>query len=601
MIAGCGQGTPDPGLGCPQTVIMQGRPPSVATGSCHGVVTTASKRHRRVTDVANLVIRHHVHDSRLRTALVGADWTAAAGYTSVDAAPILGEPLPTLDGAPGDLTLVVVDHATSSDEADALTSRVLALGRELPVLLVGPTLDVLPDLVDAAGVTPGSWTPRHEIRLRAQPGVDPRRLDDLLVSDRLLVPDKSSDDVRVLVTANLGFRDHPVATWNATAGIGTLLLGSDPAVWSQRDLLRLVRHLGLAAAGQADAADVRVGMIGYGAIGHEHALAVQAVPGLALAAVSDLNPARVETARGVAADVAGYADSVDLLGDASVDLVVVSTPPNSHADWAHRALAAGKHVVLEKPMALTAAECDDVLAHAADVDRTVVVYQNRRFDPDYLVMRRLVSDGAVGELFHVESFVGGYGHPCNYWHSDAAISGGAIFDWGSHYIDQLLDLMPGDIASVTAANHKRRWHDVTNADHSRVTIHFDDEREAYFIHSDLAAAAKPKWWALGTDGAIRGDWRNERVVGRSAIGTMTEDVLAPADSPAAMSLHHADGSITALAVPAAPTHAFHRELADHLLRGLPMMIQAAQSRRVVAVMEAAERSASTGSVPVPLP
>ena len=548
--------------------------------------------------MATLVIRHHCNDPRLPSVLAGAGWAASAGYTGVDDAPVLGSPSRPPDPAPGDLALVVVDHTTSPVEADALTAAVLDLGRRLPVLLVGPTVDVLPGLADAAAVTPGAWAPRHEIRLRPDPGVDPRRREDLLVTDRLLIAEKVSDGVEVLVTANIGFRDYPVVTWNSAAGLGAVLLGGDPALWRQREVLRLVRQVGLAAAGHADADDIRVAMVGYGAIGHEHALAVDAVPGLSLAAVSDLNPARLDLARSVAADVATYTDSDALIADASVDLVVVSTPPSSHADWALRALQAGKHVVLEKPMALTSAECDQVVGMAADLDRLVVVYQNRRFDPDYLVMRRLVSEGAIGELFHFESFVGGYGHPCNYWHSDAAVSGGAIFDWGSHFLDQVLDLMPGEISHVSATNHKRRWHDVTNADHSRVTLHYSDGREAEFIHSDLAAATKPKWLALGTSGAIRGDWRHEKVVARTAIGTLAEDVLAEADSPAAMSLHHADGSVTALAVPHAPEHAFHRELADHLLRDLPMTVQAAHSRRVVALMEAAEASAVAGSAPV---
>jgi hypothetical protein len=68
-----------------------------------------------------------------------------------------------------------------------------------------------------------------------------------------------------------------------------------------------------------------------------------------------------------------------------------------------------------------------------------------------------------------------------------------------------------------------------------------------------------------------------------------------------MSLHHPDGSVTALAVPPAAAYAFHRELADHLLRGLPMTVRAEQSRRVVAVMEAAEQSAAASSAPVALP
>ena len=149
-----------------------------------------------------------------------------------------------------------------------------------------------------------------------------------------------------------------------------------------------------------------------------------------------------------------------------------------------------------------------------------VVYQNRRFDPDHLAVRRIIDRGDIGEVFHVETFVGGYGHPCNLWHSDEGVSGGAFYDWGSHLLDQVLDLIPTPIDYVTAAAHKRQWFDVTNADHSRVTIRFTDGVEAEFTHSDLAAALKPRWYVLGTRGAIVGQWRSEKIVARNDIGTL---------------------------------------------------------------------------------
>ena len=147
--------------------------------------------------------------------------------------------------------------------------------------------------------------------------------------------------------------------------------------------------------------------------------------------------------------------------------------------------------------------------------------------------------GRLGDVFHYESFVGGYGHPCNYWHSDEAVSGGAVYDWGSHYLDWVLDLFPQPVEWVSATTHKRVWHDVTNADHSRVLVHFAGGREAEFTHSDLAAARKPKFYVLGTEGALVGDWRYERVVQRSAIGTLLEDRLMPSDSPADLRVLHA--------------------------------------------------------------
>ena len=277
---------------------------------------------------------------------------------------------------------------------------------------------------------------------------------------------------------------------------------------------------------------------------------------------------------------------------------VVSTPPSTHALWSSRALAAGKHVVVEKPFAIRTEEADAILAEAGDRGLLAAVYQNRRFDPDHRAIRRAADAGLLGEVFHVEAFVGGYAHPCNLWHSDADVSGGAFYDWGAHVLDQILDLLPGRIEHVTAAEHKRVWLDVTNADHSRVTVRFANGAEATFVYSDVAAALKPRWYMLGTRGAIVGHWRIEKVISRTDIGTLAEDVLAPADSPPVLDLHAPDGSVTRLATPAAPAYAFHAELADRLQLGLDMSVTGEQSRRVLAVMEAAAASARDGGRPV---
>ena len=112
----------------------------------------------------------------------------------------------------------------------------------------------------------------------------------------------------------------------------------------------------------------------------------------------------------------------------------------------------------------SAAEADSVLSAARDAGRLAVVYQNRRFDPDHLAVRRLVQSGGLGEVFHVEAFVGGYGHPCNLWHSDEGVSGGAFYDWGSHVLDQVLaacglirpDVPPRE--GVRGGTGRHGWH-----------------------------------------------------------------------------------------------------------------------------------------------
>jgi scyllo-inositol 2-dehydrogenase (NADP+) len=438
----------------------------------------------------------------------------------------------------------------------------------------------------AAGVP----LPRHEVRVRAHIGQWPR--GDVLI-DAEPIPGLPADGA--LATFAHGLSEHGLITLDADGRAVVALAGDSPA-WSDHAFLELLAAC--VTARVTSSASFGVGLLGFGAIGAAHARAVRETPGLHLVAVCDRDAARAEVAREGDPDVRVLADAHALIDDPEVDIVVISTPPDSHAAWAKSALDAGKHVVVEKPMALTTRECDSLIELAQHRGLALSVYQNRRFDPDYALIRETVRTGGIGEVFHVETFVGGYGHPCNFWHSDAGVSGGALFDWGSHIVDQLLDLVEGEVECVTALNHKRVWHDVTNADHARMTLHFDGGREATFIYSDLAAALKPRWFVLGTRGALTGEWRREAVLSRNAIGTLDEDLLAPADAPPRIKKHSPEGDVTDLAFRETEPHPFHADLSLWLQFGIAPRVRGEQSRRVIAMLEAAEESARMGGLPV---
>ncbi len=310
-------------------------------------------------------------------------------------------PGPAVVAATGaDAVLVWADTPLPEPTIEAL----LAAGRR-PVVLAGPTLDAADTaglLAAASGVRGTGRTPCHDIRVRA--GADgaplaPRVLDHghdggahvgehTHVGDRVLLVDKTGDGVEHLLAARVGLTEHPVATWRPATGVLAWTLGTTPSAVSSRSAVRLLllalRHV----LGTPPPSPVRVGLLGYGAIGHEHSRAVRAVPGLELAAVCDVSPERVAAALARAPGIRGHATPEALLADDGVDLVVVSTPPASHAPWSLATLEAAKHVVVEKPFAITTQEADGVLALAADRGLVAVCYQNRRFDADHVAVRR---------------------------------------------------------------------------------------------------------------------------------------------------------------------------------------------------------------------
>lgn len=371
---------------------------------------------------------------------------------------------------------------------------------------------------------------------------------------------------------------------------------------SQPYTLAYLRAVG-AVAGQTEQRPINVAMIGYGAIGREHGTAISQVPWLHYALVCDRMAARLEEARQTFPGVRTCTDLAEVASDSAIDAVIISTPPNSHASIAAQMLRAGKHVVLEKPFCLTQAEADELIALADTQQRALTVYQCRRWDADYLAIQQAIASGMIGAPFHFEAFIGGFEHPCHYWHSDAEVSGGAIYDWGSHYLDWLLNLVPAPVTHVRGTEHKRVWHDVTNADQTHVALQFAGGQEGDLLQSDIAAALKPKWYILGTQGALVADWRHERVTARKWSGDLIEERLAPSEALPIVTVQVRDpqtGLLHAqqLALPTPPLFAFHRNFANHLHNGEPLAVTPASARRNVIVMEAVRRSAAMGGATV---
>ena len=461
-----------------------------------------------------------------------------------------------------------------------------------------------PLLGEVLGHLHGFCAPRSEIiaRVATPDHYLTRRVDPSFTAmEAVYLLDAAPPDAEILWRTSWRYATYTLA-YTRDYGRGRVFcttLGSDPGTQALPIFQQLVnRAIGYVAGAETREAAKRVAMIGYGVIGFEHGTAISNVPGLEYALVCDRNEERLAVARQAFPGVSTCTDLNQVAEDPSIDIVIVSTPPNTHAAITMQMLRAGKHVVSEKPFCLTTVEADQMIQLAQDHQRALTVYQCRRWDPDYLAIQQVIKRETIGTVFHIETFIGGYAHPCDFWHSHEPISGGVFYDWGSHYLDWILQLIPDTVVSVRGVEHKRVWHDVTNADHSCVYLRFAGGQEAEFMHSDIAAAMKPKWYILGTQGAIVGQWRLETVKTRRWSGDLVEERLAPSEAPPELYVYtrQMSGAIHEqhLMLPEAPAFAFHRNLANHLHCGEPLAVPPEESRRNIAVMEAAKLSAQRG-------
>jgi predicted dehydrogenase len=321
---------------------------------------------------------------------------------------------------------------------------------------------------------------------------------------------------------------------------------------------------------------IRCAMVGYGGafnMGRGHANWINAVPGMETVAVCDPDKERLKAAQQELPGVRTYTTLPSLLRDPDVDLCVLITPHNLHARQAVQCLNAGKHVVTEKPMCITVAEADAMIAAAKKNKKTLTVFHNRRHDGDFMAIRDVIRKGVIGDVFQVETGGGGYGHPGKWWRADKRISGGAFYDWGAHIVDWVLHLVPAKIESVTGVFQKRVWLDVTNEDHIVALIRFANGASAEIQMSHLAAAPRPRWRILGTKGAIVDEGG-----GSFKVHGAMDGIRATGD----VAYYKSDWE------------SYYKNLADHLLRGAPLEVTPESARRVIGVMEMAEKSWKSG-------
>ena len=167
---------------------------------------------------------------------------------------------------------------------------------------------------------------------------------------------------------------------------------------------------------------------------------------LHLSGVFDIKPERQEWARSMG--IFTYDSYEAMLADENVDIILIATPNHLHHDLAVAAMRAGKHVLCEKPVTPSSAELEDILKVAKETGKIFYPRQNRRWDKDYLIVKKIYEEKLVGNVFNIESRVhGSRGIPGD-WRGVKEYGGGMMLDWGVHLLDHLCMMIPEKITKV---------------------------------------------------------------------------------------------------------------------------------------------------------
>lgn len=199
-----------------------------------------------------------------------------------------------------------------------------------------------------------------------------------------------------------------------------------------------------------------------------------------------------------------FADPAALIDSDACDLVVVASPNDSHARWAIAAMEAGKHVVVEKPFALSLNEARGVAAVAERTGRLLSVFQNRRWDSDFLTVRTAIDDGLIGRVVHFESHIDRFRPQVrDRWREGAGPGAGIWYDLAPHLIDQALllfgvpDAVEANLAILRDGGKADDWaHAVLHYPDRRVIIHASmlvaGGSPRFILHGDAGSAVKAK-------------------------------------------------------------------------------------------------------------
>lgn len=334
----------------------------------------------------------------------------------------------------------------------------------------------------------------------------------------------------------------------------------------------------------------KVAVIGYGGQGAWHCSQILKSDVAQLAGTYDIKENRREAA--AAARIKVYESNEAIFADDTLDIIVVATPNDVHEALVVNGLLSGKNVICEKPVALSVAEFDRMVAAAEKSGKRLSVHQNRRWDVDFLGVKSVIASQEIGEVIRIESRIhGSRGIPSD-WRCEKAPGGGMILDWGVHLIDQMLQLIPEKITAINCVTTH-----ITNKevdDGFRLEIDFESGKTAHVEVGTYNFIAMPRFYMQCENGALYlTDWQQKAHIAK--LTRWIEKDVTPVQNAAGITKTMAPrDSLTLdeydIERPSSDVHNFYRNFCAAIDGKEEQLIKNCEVRRVLRVMETAFES-----------
>ncbi|MHB8890620.1 MAG: Gfo/Idh/MocA family protein [Candidatus Limnocylindrales bacterium] len=337
------------------------------------------------------------------------------------------------------------------------------------------------------------------------------------------------------------------------------------------------------------AVPIRIGLVGCGAISTQHLEAISGLEGLQLAGVVSASADRARSV-GERWGVPWTIRLEELLGRDDVDAVTIATPSGLHPGQAVAALQSGRHVVVEKPIALTVADADAIVREGHDRGLTVATISQRRFEPVVRALRAAVEAGALGRVALIIA-EGLYHRPQSYydsaaWRGTRDLDGGVLMNQAIHTID-LLRWLGGPVASVSA-HVATLGHAMEAEDTASVSLRFASGTLGEIVATTCLAREQP------TELRVYGDLGHVRLVGDRAAEWEVPGIPAPSGEPDVVPPPAGAGTTQTWGTTASGYLRQYADFVEAVRTGRPPAVTGEDGRNAVEVITAAYEADRSG-------